>query len=272
MIGPRRLTVLPVLLCAVILLSGCGRTYDQLVTGTFGKGKLVALAWGRGGTNTALEWAIDAYADVPPGTEAVFTMSGPQQWTCNEVFRTPQYVPATGGMFESDQEKLQDRVVVLPTFAAVIIGPGGDWQLTIEIPSLGVRFSHTWNLGYGDSPDLLYSLDPRCGQIAGSLAQQRGFVHRYLLDLQRLVSASPMQSAPANAQLSTLLDQATAAKTRGDGEPVSDRREADYRSAAASLRAIARLASAGGVAPAEAFRIVGYANSAAALLEQIGLG
>ena len=268
-----------ILTLAAIVLGSCavGATRDT-VTGTFGRGNLIALDEWTGSNSVGSN--LDAYASVPDGTAATLELTGPQVWSCRGVFRNPVYVPATGGPFESDQDRKRDIVVVLPSLVVdgetapgfTLIGPGGTYRVTIAIPAFGASFSHSWKLGTGSSNAGLYTTNPGCTQIATSLAQQQKFVDAYLMALQSELNSITMSSLPARAQLKVLLDQATVAKRAGDAKADPDQRASEYRAAAAALTAIAQTATgAPGLGPYDLLRITRFTSSAAALLLQTGL-
>lgn len=81
----------------------------------------------------------------------------------------------------------------------------------------------------------------------------------------------PRRAVIINRNQARLLDDATLSKQAGDGKDANQRRTA-YLGAASDLSAMARLVTdAGGLDSVDASTIVGYANSAAALLLQTGL-
>ena len=264
---------------AAIALGSCavGPTHDT-VTGTFGRGNLIALdEWA--GSNSAGS-NLDAYASVPDGTPATLELTGPQVWSCSGVFRNPVSIPPTGGPFESDQDKRRDMVVVLPSLVVdgetvpgfALIGPGGTYRVTIAIPALGASFSHSWKLGTGSSNAGLYGTNPGCMQIATFLAQQQNFVDSYLTALQSELNSITLRSLPARAQLQALLDQATVAKRAGDAKADPGQRASEYGAAAEALSAMAQTAiGVPGLNPYDRLRISRFTGSAEALLLQTGL-
>jgi hypothetical protein len=260
-----------------IVVGGCGAS-SNLVTGTFDGGKLIALDQWVGnsvGTNIA------AYADVPDQTPGNLEINGPQHWRCVGVFRTPTYVPPTGGLFQSDQDRMRDkaltsRSLVLTGFTAPGIGfagPPGTYRVTIEVPGQAVKFSHTWTFGGPQAPPwALYRNAAACTQIADTLAQQRSIADQYLSALQDwLGRASP---SPVRTQLQALLDQARQAKVSGDGQADAAQRTASYQSAAETLKKMARLAAdpaSNALSRSDVYNITNLATGAAALLLQTGL-
>lgn len=260
-----------------IVVWSCGSP-SNLVTGTFDGEKIIALDKWVGnsvGTNIA------AYADVPDQTPATLEISGPQHWRCAGVFRTPTYVPPTGGLFQSDQDRKRDkaltsRSLVLTGFTAPGIGfggPPGTYRVTIEVPSLAAKFSHTWKFGGPESPpSALYRNAAACTQIADTLAQQRSIVDLYLSALQDWLG----RSSPSliRTQLQALLDQARQAKISGDGQADAAERTARYLSAGETLNKMARLAAdpaSTGLSRSDVYNITTLATGAAALLAQSGL-
>ena len=274
-----------------IVVSGCGETFfNNLVTGTFDGGKLIALNSWVGGNSVGNN--IDAYADVADQTAATLDFSGPEHWRCAGTFRNPSDVPSTGGLFESDQDKKRDRVVVLPSFVLSrntspgvgFGGPAGTYKVTIEVPSVPAKFSHTWSLGDGGYNPItkLYGNQPECTQIADMLMQQQSIVDQRLLDLQNVLDRA-MASPKVRSQLRVLLDQARQAKISGDGQAVSDKRNTNYQSAAAILTTMVQLAgdsnrSGDCISPnscqlsnSAAGEITNVATNAAGILLQTGL-
>jgi hypothetical protein len=271
-----------------ILLGACGQSYDDLVTGTFSGGKLIALNhWV--GTNTP-SWSlnVDAYADVPDQTPGILDFNGPQHWRCDGRLLTPSYVPSTGGPFPSDKDRMRDRVVKLPSMSRTFTGSPGRYRITIELPSLSVKFGHTWELPFPESPLgvlQLYRLGAGCTQIVESLLLQKSLADQYLSRLQGLLDrengdpATFISPSPIRNELQSLLDQARQAKLSGDGRADPAARTADYQSSATILTKMAR--SAGDfvpapnapwlLAPATRGNIIDMATEAAALLSQTGL-
>jgi hypothetical protein len=261
-----------------VVVGGCGQTFDNLVTGTFDGGKLIALNNWVGGNSIGTN--IDAYADVSDQTAATLDINGQLHWRCAGVFRAPSYVPSTGGLFESDKDRMRDKVVRLPSLVLTgetapgigFTGPIGTYRVTIELPSPTAKFNHSWQLGITGPITGLSVINPACTQVADTLMQQRSIADLYLSALKdRLDGASP---STIRTQLQAFLDQARRAKISGDSRAVSDERAADYQSAAAVLTKIVQLAtdSAGsGLSPTVAFQSTELATNAAALLLQTGL-
>jgi hypothetical protein len=256
------------LVLACWIAGACGPVDDHLVTGMYGNSKVIGLSYYEP-TNTEVEVVIIGYADVAPGTPARFSLSGPQQWTCDVVFEAPSGGALTNG------DGRHDKVVTLPRFGFTLVGPHGEaWDMSIDIPDVGAAFRHTYVLGSSDpGADFLYAPDPRCSQVALTLAQQRNFAASYLNDLKnREISTLARVSGAGAVKVQGLLEQAESAKTAGDTETDAGVRAGFYRTAAASLMAITDFVAAmPGLATNDSARIAAYARNAAAILLQTDL-
>jgi hypothetical protein len=218
-----------------------GPTYD-VVTGTFDGGKLIALDKWVGTNTTAGYTNIDAHADVPDQTPGVLDISGLQHWRCAGVFRVPSYAPSTGGLFPSDQDRQRDKALSLPQMGGGFAGPPGSYRVTIEVPSVSAKFSHTWTFLGPPYPPTTYNISnpSACLPIAETLELQRSIADQYLSGLQALLN----QVVPTaiRTQLQAMLDRAKQAKISGDGQADQDLRAATYRLAIGHLTAMAQLA------------------------------
>jgi len=269
---------------------GCGQTYyENLVTDKFDGGKLIALNWWTGTNTSSVGISIDAYADVPDKSAGTLDINGPQHWRCTGVFIAPSYVPATGGLFESDQDRKRDSVVGLPKMAGGFAGPPGTYRVTIELPDEAVKFGHTWKFQGPESPLgalQLYDNNRACEQIVETFVLQRALADQFLSRLQSVLSMASadtrdhITSSPIRNQLQALLDQAKQAKVSGDGRVDPDARNADYALAATTLTKMAQLARDSGppapippwqLGPADVANITRLATNAATLLSQTGL-
>lgn len=278
-----RFVAIVVVAIVATLLGGCGPSdphRQNMVTGTFNGGKLIALNEWVGTNSVATN--IDAYADVSDQTPGTIDIGGPQHWRCTGVLRASSQSPASGSLFESDQDRARDKALSLPalvltdqTAAGVgFAGPAGTYRITIEVPSDAAKFSHTWKLGDGGySPlTMLYDNAPACTQIADTLTQQRSLVNQYLSALQRLLVRA--NASATRTYLQALLDQARQAKASGDGRTDPAERTADYESAAAILMKLAHSAGDSanpGLSRSDVLDITKVATNAAALLTQSGL-
>jgi hypothetical protein len=271
------------------VVTGCGQSnFENLVTDKFDGGKLIALNWWTGTNTSSVGISVDAYAEVPDQTAGTLDINGPQHWRCSGVFTAPSYVPATGGLFESDQDRKRDSIVGLPKMAGGFAGPPGTYRVTIELPSLAAKFGHTWNFQGPETPLgalQLYDNNPACVEVVDTLVLQRALADQYLSRLQRVLSMASSDtryhttSSPIRTQLQTLLDQAKQAKVSGDGRADPAERNADYTSAAATLMKMAQLARDSDpppnppwqLGPADLANITSLATNAATLLSQTGL-
>jgi hypothetical protein len=155
-----------------MVVAGCSPAdhyRENIVTGTFAGGKLIALNQFVGTGTPSGVTVIEAYADVSDHTPGTLDISGPQHWRCTGVFRVPSDVPSPG-LFDGDQDKaLRLPSWMLPGMEAKGVGfagPPGTYQVTIEMPSLGATFSHTWKfLGPDSPPGAVYHNALACTQI-----------------------------------------------------------------------------------------------------------
>jgi hypothetical protein len=277
--GPARLIRIAAAAMVAMAVAGCSPAdyyRESIVTGTFNGGKLIALNQFVGANTTSGVTVIEAYADVSDQTPGTLDISGPQHWRCAGLFHVPSDVPSPG-LFDGDQDKaLRLPSLVLTGMEARGVGfagPPGTYQVTIEVPSLAARFSHTWKfLGPDSGPDVLSDMAPACTQILETLAQQRSFAGQCLSALQAwLDRASP---SPTHTQLQALLDQAKQAKRSGDDRTNSDQRTADYQSAVTLLTKMVRLAgdsATGQLSRSDVYHVTKLATTAVALLSQTGL-
>jgi hypothetical protein len=283
-------TIAAVLVATVV--AGCGQTFDNLATGTFDGSKLIALNTWVGGNSVGS--TIEAYADVPDDTPGILDISGPQHLRCVGAFRVPSYVPAPGGLFESDQDRKRDQVVKLPSFVLSgmtgegvgFLGPNGRYRITIEVSSPPAKFSHSWEFGGGgNDPMGLYEHNSACTQLVETLALQQALADHYLAALQGVLSSATSNTrdyktpSTIRTQLQALLDQARQAEVSGDGQTDPAQRTADYQSAAAILTKMVQLAADSApspnppweLAPADKANITKLGSGAAALLSMTGL-
>jgi hypothetical protein len=160
-------------------------------------------------SGNAASVTIQAFADVPAGTEGTMEMTGPFHMRCKGQFRAPD--PG----FDDPNNLPYLDLGIGHDGTAGIQPPRGNYTAVVTIPSKRAEIRKSFSAG-GPPPDPPQAVDlpPDCTPVADTKQQLNGLLSKYTTAV--LFWIARMDVSSTRSQLSTLAAQASDAVSSGD--------------------------------------------------------
>lgn len=159
---------------------------------------------------------IQAFADVPTGTQGTMEMTGPFHMRCEGQFRPPD-----PGFSDPNNLPYLD-VGVGHDGTAGIQPPRGNYAAVVAIPSKRAEIKKSFNAG-GTSPDSPQAVEvpPDCVPVADTIKQLNSLLPKYTMAVQLWITR--MGDSSIKSQLLTLATQGSDAMSAGDRSTALDK-------------------------------------------------
>jgi hypothetical protein len=200
---------------SVLVVAACDGQDSRLASTTFDGGKKLDLFAAY--SVNADSVTIQAFADVPVGTQGNLEMTGPFHVRCKGQFRPPD--PAYQAPDNLPYLDVGEGV----NGTAGIRTPSGQYTATVAIPSKGASLRNDFHAG-GTAPDVfhgLLDLPSGCVPVADSAHQMQIFLPDYVAEIAAY--AAKMDPSPVRSQLLTLATEAVSAVSAADNSTALSR-------------------------------------------------
>jgi len=199
---------------AGLVLIACDVPDSRISRTTFDGNKELILFAAYSGNAASV--TIQAFADVPAGTEGTMEMTGPFHMRCQGQFRPPD--PG----FDDPSNLPYLDIGVGHSGTAGIQAPRGNYTATVRIPSKRAEIRKSFSaLGPPPDPPRAIDLPPDCAPVADTIKQLNSLSHGYTT--AALFWIGRMDGSSTRAQLLALATQASDAVSSGYYSTALDR-------------------------------------------------